>query len=228
MHPDCGRRVRLAHGGCVGPVCSAAQSRAIPGLFRRENGPVDRRDQQPPLPMKPGRPARYDYEYRRNGTANLFFFFMPLAGWRHGQVTEQRTKLDFAECMRYLVDELLPEAEKIVLASDNLNTHTPAALYEAFPPRKRRGFWTAWGSIIHPNMVVGSIWSRSKLACSGNNASTATSLIWIPCGRRSQHGEPSAISKRQQSIGSSRFRMRGSSSTGSILTYHNRCDEVIV
>lgn len=91
-----------------------------------------------PLPMKPGRPARYDYEYRRNGTANLFVFFMPLAGWRHVRVTERRTKLDFAEGMRCLVDELLPEAEKIVLVSDNLNTHTPAALYEAFPPAEAK------------------------------------------------------------------------------------------
>lgn len=91
-----------------------------------------------PLPMKPGQPARYDYEYRRNGTANLFVFFMPLAGWRHVQVTERRTKLDFAECMRCLVDELLPEAEKIVLVGDNLNTHTPAALYEAFPPAEAK------------------------------------------------------------------------------------------
>lgn len=91
-----------------------------------------------PLPMDPGRPAQYDYEYQRNGTANLFVFFMPLAGWRHVRVTERRTKIDFAECMRYLVDELLPEAEKIVLVSDNLNTHTPAALYEAFPPAEAK------------------------------------------------------------------------------------------
>lgn len=91
-----------------------------------------------PLPMKPGQPARYDYEYRRNGTANLFVFFMPLVGWRHVRVTARRTKLDFAECMRYLVDELLPEAEKIVIVSDNLNTHTPAALYEAFRPAEAK------------------------------------------------------------------------------------------
>jgi len=86
------------------------------------------------LPAAPGKPERYDYEYKRNGTRNLFVYFQPWIGWRHVRVTAQRTKRDFAECMRYLVDELFPEAEVIVLVVDNLNTHTPAALYEAFPP----------------------------------------------------------------------------------------------
>ena len=67
-----------------------------------------------PLPSKPGRPARFDYEYQRKGTRNLFLFFQPFAGRRHVRVTEQRTKIDFAHCMQYLVDELLPEAELII------------------------------------------------------------------------------------------------------------------
>lgn len=87
-----------------------------------------------PLPMKPGQPQRFDYEYQRNGTRNLFVFFQPLAGWRHVRVTERRTKIDFAHCMRYLVDELVPEADTIRVVLDQLNTHTPAALYEAFEP----------------------------------------------------------------------------------------------
>ena len=87
-----------------------------------------------PLPAKPGQPERYDYEYKRNGTRNLFMFFEPLGGWRHVKVTAQRTKLDFAECMRDLVDDFFPDADKIVLVLDNLNTHTPASLYEAFEP----------------------------------------------------------------------------------------------
>ena len=94
-----------------------------------------------PLPSKAGRPERYDYEYQRNGTRNLFLFFHPLAGWRHVRVTEQRTKLDFAHCMQYLVDELFPDADKIVLVLDNLNTHTPAALYEAFEPAEAKRIW---------------------------------------------------------------------------------------
>lgn len=92
-----------------------------------------------PLPPKPGHPERFDYEYQRMGTRNLFLFFQPLAGWRHVRVTEQRTKIDFAHCMPYLVDELFPEADCVVLVLDNLNTHTPAALYEAFePPEAKR------------------------------------------------------------------------------------------
>ena len=91
-----------------------------------------------PLPPKPGRPERFDYEYQRMGTRNLFLFFQPLAGWRHVRVTEQRTKIDFAHCMLYLVDELFPKVDCIVVVLDNLNTHTPAALYEAFEPAEAK------------------------------------------------------------------------------------------
>jgi DDE superfamily endonuclease len=91
-----------------------------------------------PLPPAPGRPARYDYEYRREGTCNLFMFFQPLAGWRHVEVTERRTAQDFAHCMKALVDEHFPHAELISVVLDNLNTHTPAALYETFPPAEAR------------------------------------------------------------------------------------------
>ncbi len=90
------------------------------------------------LPSKPGQPERFDYEYQRNGTANLFVFFQPLAGWRHVRVTDRRTKLDFADCMRDLVDVLLPEAEAVVIVLDNLNTHSPASLYEAFEPAEAK------------------------------------------------------------------------------------------
>jgi len=91
-----------------------------------------------PLPMQPGQPQRYDYEYRRNGTCNLFLFFQPLAGWRHVKVTKQRTKQDFAQCMKELVDIHFPQAEVIRVVLDNLNTHTPAALYEVFEPEEAR------------------------------------------------------------------------------------------
>jgi hypothetical protein len=91
-----------------------------------------------PLPLRPGKPLRYDYEYRRNGTCNLFMFFQPLAGWRHVEVTEQRTKRDFAYRMKDLVGIHFPEAEVIRLVLDNLNTHSPAALYEVFEPQEAR------------------------------------------------------------------------------------------
>lgn len=91
-----------------------------------------------PVPAAPGHPARVDYEYERNGTANLFMMFEPLRGWRHVEVTERRTKIDFAQVIRDLVDVHYPEAETIVLVMDNLNTHKVASLYEAFPPAEAR------------------------------------------------------------------------------------------
>lgn len=91
-----------------------------------------------PLPPQAGQVAKYDYEYERNGTANLFMFVEPQAGWRHVAVTAQRTKVDFAHQMRWLVDERYPKAKKIRLTLDNLNTHQAAALYEAFAPEEAR------------------------------------------------------------------------------------------
>jgi transposase len=95
-------------------------------------------DSRPALPAQAGRAARYDYEYQRNGTCNLFMLFQPGAGWRHAKVTEQRTKTDFAHVMRDLVDVHFPHAEKIRVVLDNLNTHTPASLYAAFAPAEAR------------------------------------------------------------------------------------------
>ncbi len=91
-----------------------------------------------PLPAEPGQPERYDYEYKREGTCNLFAFFQPLAGWRHIQVTNQRTAIDFAHCMKDLVDVFFPSAKMIRIVLDNLNTHTPGALYQTFPPEQAR------------------------------------------------------------------------------------------
>jgi hypothetical protein len=90
------------------------------------------------LPMEPGHPQRYDYEYRRHGTANLFVFYDINSGWRHVKVTDSRTKADFAECMRELVDEHRPDAERIRVVLDNLNTHRLSTLYEAFEPDEAR------------------------------------------------------------------------------------------
>ncbi len=91
-----------------------------------------------PLPRAPGRPERVDYEYRRRGTCNLFLAFEPLAGWRHVEVTERRTAADFAQQIRALVDVHYPAAELIAVVLDNLSTHSPAALYQAFPPEAAR------------------------------------------------------------------------------------------
>jgi hypothetical protein len=91
-----------------------------------------------PLPAQPGSVAKYDYEYERNGTSNLFVFFAPLEAWRQVKVTDRRTMIDFAYCMKDLVDIHFPDAEKIVLVMDNLNTHKFASLYHAFSPDDAR------------------------------------------------------------------------------------------
>ena len=91
-----------------------------------------------PIPAQPGQPERFDYEYVRNGTANLFMISEPLAGWRHVRVTARRTAKDFAEVLRWLAEDVYKEAENIVLVMDNLNTHKLASLYEAFEPERAR------------------------------------------------------------------------------------------
>ncbi len=101
-------------------------------------------DVRPPLPPesareeRPGRPARADYEYERRGTANLFLVCEPLAGRRWVTVTDRRTAVDWAHQIKDLVDRRYPEAERLVLVLDNLNTHTPGSLYEAFPPAEAK------------------------------------------------------------------------------------------
>ncbi len=95
-------------------------------------------DVREPLPVKPGRPRREDYEYQRAGTRNLFLACEPKAGWRHVAITQRRTMQDFAHQMRWLVDEAYPDAPVIRLVLDNLNTHRTASLYEAFPPGEAR------------------------------------------------------------------------------------------
>jgi hypothetical protein len=107
-------------------VCLDEASKQLIGETRR------------PVPVKPGQPARVDYEYVRNGTANLFMVFEPLAGKRYVKVTDRRTKKDWAWCVKELVDKRYPTAEKIVLVMDNLNTHTLPSLYEAFEPSEAK------------------------------------------------------------------------------------------
>ena len=93
---------------------------------------------RPPLPARPGQSRRQDYEYRRQGTRNLFLTCEPQRGWRHVAVTQRRTMVDFAHQMRWLVDEAYPEVQIVRVVLDNLNTHRPASLYEAFPAAEAR------------------------------------------------------------------------------------------
>ena len=91
-----------------------------------------------PLPIESGEPERYDYQYERNGVCNLFMFFEPLGAWRHVEVTQRRTAIDYAHQMKYLVDERYPNATKITVVHDQLNTHAKASLYKAFEPTEAK------------------------------------------------------------------------------------------
>lgn len=121
------------------------------------------------LPTKPGKPQRFDYEYRRNGVAYLHMVFEPLAGKRHAKVLERHTMKDFALCMKWLVDELYPQAEIIRVVLDNLPAHKPAALYVTFPPAEARRilrklefhFTPKHGSWLNMVEIELSVYSRS-------------------------------------------------------------------
>jgi hypothetical protein len=141
---------------CIPPAQHAAYVAALEDVLDVYARPVDRRrplvcfDEagkelqdhvRPPQPGAPGRPAREDSEYRRHGSANLFCWCAPHLGWRQVAVTRQRTQIDWAHAMRRLVDEFFPAAERIVLVLDNLNTHTPGALYATFPPAEAKRIW---------------------------------------------------------------------------------------
>jgi hypothetical protein len=133
-HSSAGQcRLRGGHGRRTGSLPQAARSRSSRGL-RGRNLEATR----VPIKAKPGRPARFDYEYQRNGTANLFMMFAPLEGWRHVEVTDRRASLDYAQVLKDLSDIHFPKAAKIVLVQDNLNTHKSASLYEAFPAAEAR------------------------------------------------------------------------------------------
>ena len=107
------------------------------------------------LPMKPGDAARYDYEYARHGSCHLCMFFQPQAGWRHTTVTSHRKKADFAECMPDLVDVHFPCAEIMRVVLDNLSTHPPAALYEAFDPPQARRILRSLEFHYTPHLLLG-------------------------------------------------------------------------
>ena len=126
-----------------------------------------------PLPAKPGRPRREDYEYQRAGTRNLFLTCEPRRGWRHVAITRQRTMRYFAQQMRWLVDEAYPDVPVIRLVLDNLNTHRMASLYETFPAAEARRIakrlefhhTPKHGSWLNPVLSLSKGWRRSSSAC---------------------------------------------------------------
>jgi DDE superfamily endonuclease len=144
-------RVNMNIGVC--PRSEARRVAAMEDVLDLYEDPYDRKsptvclDEKPvvlhadvhlPVPVEAGQPERVDYEYERKGTRNLFVMIEPLAGWRHVEMTKQRTMQGYAKVVRFLVDEVYPHAEYIRLVPDILNTHTSAALYETFPPSEAR------------------------------------------------------------------------------------------
>ncbi len=114
-----------------------------------------------PITAKPGRSARHDYEYERNGTANLFMMFAPLEGWRHVEITDRHTAIDYAHVLQDLSDRHFPEARKIVLVQDNLNTHRPASLLmRPFPQPRHAGSSSGSSGTSPQSMAAGWIWPR--------------------------------------------------------------------
>jgi transposase len=138
VHPGGGSGVRVAHGEDVLDLYEEPHDSNKPLICFDELPYQLVAETRVPLPAKPGQPARHDYEYERKGTTNLFAFFEPKGGFRRVEVSERRTAKDFALAMKRLVDELYPQAETIRLVLDDLNTHTPAALYGAFEPAEAR------------------------------------------------------------------------------------------
>ena len=134
-------------------------------------------DKRKPLPHRPGREARFDYEYKREGVVNLFMLFAPLIGWRKVPIRKRRTAIDYAYVLRDLVDVYFPYAEKIVLVNDNLNTHKISSLYKAFPVRRPTASRNALRCITPQYMGLGSIWPNANSAYSPDNASLGASPI---------------------------------------------------
>lgn len=146
-----------------------------------------------PIPAKPGRLERYDYEYRRNGTVNLFVLLDVHRPWRKVKVTERRAAKDYAECMRELVDIHYPDAEIIRVVHDNLSTHSAGALYQAFRPAEARRICDGLSSTTRQSTQVGSTWLRSRSASCEASAWIAGSTIPSDCAARSPLGNDSEI-----------------------------------
>ena len=157
-----------------------------------------------PIPAKPGRKARHDYEYERNGVANLFMLFAPLEGWRHVKVTDRHTAIDYAHTLRDLSDVHFSDAVKIVLVQDNLNTHKPASLYEAFPAPAARRLVERFEWHYTPKHGSWLDMAESNSACSRRNVWIAASPTKNSSPTKSPHGRNTATSTTPRPTGNSK------------------------
>jgi hypothetical protein len=181
-----------------------------------------------PIPAEPGQLERYDCEYRRNGTVNLFVCIDIHRPWHNVKVTERRAAEDYAQCMRELVDVHYPDAECIRVVQDNLSIHSAGALYQAFAPAEaRRG---AWSSTTPPSTPAGSTWSKSRSVSCAASAWTAGSMTPTASSPKSAHGNDSATPHAHASNGCSQPKKPGPKWAAHIQKppkSHNHCDEVL-
>ncbi len=171
---------------------------AHPMVCMDESSKQQSKEVRNPIKAEPGKPERYDTEYERNGVSNLFMFFEPLAGWRNVAVTDKRTAVDWAHQIRELVDVHYPEAERITLVMDNLNTHTGASLYKAFKPEEARRilerleihYTPKHGSWLNMAEIELSILSRQCLDRRIPEQETMKKEVEAWANRRNSHSKP--------------------------------------
>ena len=168
-----------------------------------------------PIPMKPGRPARFDYEYERNGTANLFMMFAPLEGWRHVKVTDRHTAVDYAHVLKDLADVHFSSAKTIVLVQDNLNIHSKASLYEAFPAAEARRLVERFEWHYTPKHGSWLDLAESELGVLSSRASIAGFPTNRPSSRKSLLGNTTATPTTPRPIGISQHPTHVSNSSTS-------------
>jgi len=166
-----------------------------------------------PIPMEEGKPVRFDYEYERNGTANMLMVFAPLEGWRHVKATDRHTAVDYAHVLKDLSDIHFPKARKIVLVQDTLNTHVKASLYQSFP--SRRASSNASSGTIPRSTAIGSTWPSPNWASSPRNVSTAVFPISRCSSTKSSLGKRTKTAITPRPTGSSQPRTPVSSSNTS-------------
>ena len=187
-----------------------------------------------PRPPRPGSPLTYDYEYRRNGVSNRFMLYAPLEGWRGVSVTERHTRRDWAEVVRQLVDEDFPHKERIVLVMDNLNTHHPASLYEAFEPAEARRiaqrleihYTPKHGSWLNPVLSRSKGWPRANWGCWPGSAWTAGYPVGKSWNGKPMPGSNGATRRASGQTGASLPRTPASSL--SPYTHHFNSDRLLV
>ena len=184
-----------------------------------------------PIPAEPGQLERYDYEYHRNGTVNLFVFLDAHRPWRKVKVTDRRTARDFAECMRDLADIHYPQADRIRVVLDNLSTHSQAPSTTPSRRRKPIAYCVAWSSTTPPSTPAGSTWSRSRSVCCAASASTAASATANSSSPKSPLGSDSATPPALASSGCSPPNAPEPNWPAPTQTQpmsHNHCAEVLV